>query len=74
MSAPKITHIERADLNTRALEHVVQDMQLRLQVLREENDAGEAEVTAKRRGRIAEIKDWLALIKQAQLAARADVD
>jgi hypothetical protein len=72
MSTPKAITLTHADAVSRPLEHLVQDMQARLMSLRIENDSGDADVTAKRRGRIAELKDWLALIEQAQLAARDD--
>lgn len=72
MSAPNPTNLTHADALSRPIGHLVRDMQDRLLQLRIDNDSGDAEVTAKRRGRIAEIKDWLALIDQAQLAARAD--
>jgi hypothetical protein len=42
----------------------------RLQEYRELNDSGDADITAKRRGRIAELKDLLALDPKAQLESR----
>lgn len=41
-------------------------MRDRITQLREENDSGDSEITAKRRGRIAELKDMLTLGEEAQ--------
>lgn len=60
-------NLTREDLRTTAWDHLIADMQARLQTLREENDSFSDDMTtAKRRGRIAEVKDWLDLAKQAQ--------
>ena len=60
-------HLTREDLRTTAWAHFIEDLQDRLQALREENDSFSDEMTtAKRRGRIAEVKGLLDLAKQAQ--------
>lgn len=58
--------IEPRDFDTQTWQRVRAHLTARLQQLREENDSGDAEITAKRRGRIAEIKELLALDKTAQ--------
>jgi hypothetical protein len=74
MSTPMLAAATRADVLSRPVEHLMHDMRLRLNTLRIENDASsDADATAKRRGRIAELKDWLALLEQTQLAARDDI-
>ena len=61
------THLTREDLRTATWDRLAADMQARLQTLREENDSFSDEITtAKRRGRIAEVKALLDLAKQAQ--------
>lgn len=61
MSEPiKTRHLGHNDLTSSTWELVLKEMRDRLAALREENDFGDAEITAKRRGRIAELKDWLA--------------
>ena len=60
-------NLTREDLRTTAWAHLIEDLQLRLLALREENDSFSDEITtAKRRGRIAELKEWIALAQQAQ--------
>ena len=47
-------------------------MRLRLDALRLENDSASDELTtAKRRGRIAELKEWVALAEQARPSANS---
>lgn len=57
--------LQREDVQTRTWARLENDMRARLQRLREENDHGDAETTAKRRGRIAEI---VGLLTWAELA------
>lgn len=65
MIQPK--YLKREDIKTQCWEHLVADMTDRLQELREQNDSiDDHETTSKRRGRIAELKEWLALATQAQ--------
>ena len=54
------SHLTREDCHTRAWKNFELDLRLRLQVLREQNDVGDADETAKRRGRIAELKELIA--------------
>lgn len=57
----------RADVHSRVWDNLLEDLQARLNHLRVENDsAGDEVTTAKRRGRIAELKEWLALAEQAR--------
>lgn len=58
--------LQREDLQTRAWDRLENDLRARLQRLREENDHGDAETTAKRRGRIAEIVGLLAWADMAK--------
>ena len=53
--------IEPRDFETQTWQRLRALLTARLQQLREENDSGDAEITAKRRGRIAELKELLAL-------------
>lgn len=55
-------HLKRQDIvGTRTWDRLVADLNARLQRLREDNDLpADAETTARRRGRIAEIKELLA--------------
>lgn len=63
-------HITRDDLTSRTWERLTQEMQARLNALRIENDSfSDPETTTKRRGRIAELKEWLDLAPQAQRSA-----
>lgn len=63
----KPVNLTREDMRSTAWMHFIEDLQLRLQTLREENDSfSDEQTTAKRRGRIAEAKDMLDLAKQAQ--------
>lgn len=55
--------IEPRDFDTQTWQRLRALLTARLQQLREENDSGDAEITAKRRGRIAELKELLALEK-----------
>lgn len=57
---------ERADFESLTWKRLSALLADRLQQLREENDSGDAEVTTKRRGRIAEIKELMALEDQAR--------
>lgn len=69
MSDFPIQELTREDFRSRPFEHFEHDLALRLEQLREENDSsGDAETTAKRRGRIAEVKELLALIRQSRQA------
>lgn len=62
-----LAHLTREDLRSRTWEHLVEEMTARLEALRLENDSfSDHETTTKRRGRIAELKEWLALASQAQ--------
>ena len=55
------------DLRTRTWERFVEEMHARIATLREENDSfSDHDTTTKRRGRLAEVKEWLALAEQAQ--------
>lgn len=56
----------RSDFQSRTWDHFKEHLEARLQRLREENDSGDADATAKRRGRIAEVKELLALGDEAQ--------
>lgn len=57
----------RSDVHSRVWDNLLEDLTARLNELRVENDSfGDAETTAKRRGRIAELKEWLALAEQAR--------
>ncbi len=58
--------IDPRDFDTPQWQRLRDHLTARLQQLREENDSGDAESTAKRRGRIAEIKELLALGGKAQ--------
>lgn len=72
MSYIQPQHITPEDTRTRAWEHVIDDMRLRLDALRLENDSASDELTtAKRRGRIAELKEWVALAEQARPSANS---
>lgn len=51
----------RADMQTRTWGRIEALLRAWLQTLREENDAGDPETTAKRRGQIAAIKELLTL-------------
>lgn len=51
----------RADFDTGAWARIEALLKTWLQVLREENDAGDPETTARRRGQIAAIKELLSL-------------
>lgn len=66
----QVTHLTREDVRTRAIENLVADMRERLAGLRIDNDSrsdnDDAAVTARRRGRIAELKDWLDLLAPPQ--------
>lgn len=73
MSEPKLRATTLNDVRSRTIANVMEDMRARLQTLREENDTGDAEITAKRRGRIAEVKEWLALLEQARSSVDADM-
>jgi hypothetical protein len=53
--------LTRSDFDTRTWARLRLLLAARLQLLREENDSGDDETTARRRGRIAEIKELLAL-------------
>ena len=65
-------HITPEDLRSRTWEHVVEEMTARLQRMREENDSfSDHDTTTKRRGRLAELKEWLDLAKQAQHSDRS---
>lgn len=67
------THLTREDLASRTWEHLTQEMQERLAALRIENDSSsDHDTTAKRRGRIAELKEWLDLAPQAQRSADSE--
>ena len=60
-------HLTREDLRSRTWEHLVEEMTARVEALRVENDSfSDHETTTKRRGRIQELKDWIALASQAQ--------
>lgn len=62
-------HLTVVDARSPAMENLLKDLEARLAALREENDSSsDVETTAKRRGRIAECKEWLALIRQTQQA------
>lgn len=62
-----VQHLTREDLRSKTWERLVQDMDARLAALRVENDSSsDHDTTTKRRGRIAELKEWLALALQAQ--------
>lgn len=52
-------HFTPRDARSPEWVHLEKDLLLRLQALREENDAGDEIETATRRGRIAEIKELL---------------
>lgn len=57
----------RADVHSRVWDNLLEDLTARLNELRVENDSfSDLETTAKRRGRIAELKEWLALAEQAR--------
>jgi len=55
-----------ADVQSPTWAKVRDYLQQRLAQLREENDSGDTEITTRRRGRIAEIKDMLALEEEAR--------
>ena len=54
-----------ADFRTRTWDNFAAFLRGRLARLREENDSGDMDSTARRRGRIAEIKELLSLGDQA---------
>jgi pyridoxine/pyridoxamine 5'-phosphate oxidase len=61
------TFLTREDFHSTTWEHFCDEMSARLAQLRYENDSfSDHETTVKRRGRIAELKEWLDLAKQAQ--------
>lgn len=62
--------ITRNDTLSPAWMRLEKAFRARLQRLREENDSGDEEVTAKRRGRIAEIKDLLAFTDEVRSQPR----
>lgn len=63
----EVKHLTREDLRSRTWEHLIAEMADRLAALRIENDSfSDHDTTTKRRGRIAELKEWLALAEQAQ--------
>ena len=65
-------HLTREDFRSRTWEHLVEEMTARVEALRFENDSfSDHDTTTKRRGRIAELKEWLDLARQAQLADRS---
>lgn len=60
-------HLTREDLRSSTWARFEQDLQARIDALRVENDSfSDHETTTKRRGRIAELKEWLALASQAR--------
>ena len=66
------THLTPADFRSRAFENLIEELKHRIATLREENDSfSDHDTTTKRRGRIAELKEWLDLARQAQLADRS---
>lgn len=67
-------HLKRQDIvGTRTWDRLVADLRDRLARLREENDHGDAETTARRRGRIAEIKELLAFGEDVKAQPVEDV-
>ena len=61
------THLTPADFRSRAFENLIEELKHRIATLREENDSfSDHDTTTKRRGRLAEAKEWLALVTQAQ--------
>jgi hypothetical protein len=68
-------HLTREDLRSRTWENLVADMKARVQALRVENDSSsDHDTTTKRRGRIAELKEWLDLAQQAQRSDASSTD
>lgn len=76
MNPAALNHFEApqlrpADVRSGAWQRLEVDLERRLAALREDNDAGDAEETTRRRGRIAEIKGLLAfgraLARESQL-------
>ena len=60
-------HLTREDLRSKTWERLTEDLRARLDALRIENDSfGDHDTTTKRRGRIAELKEWLALAELVQ--------
>jgi hypothetical protein len=60
--------LEPNDVRGQTMDRIIIGLEARLQELREENDSGDFEATTKRRGRIVELKEWLALIARARQA------
>jgi hypothetical protein len=60
-------HLTREDLRSKTWERMADEMRSRIDALRAENDSfSDHDTTTKRRGRIAELKEWLDLAQQAQ--------
>lgn len=59
-------HLTREDLRSKTWERFTEDLRARIDALRAENDSfSDHDTTTKRRGRLAELKEWLALAQQA---------
>jgi hypothetical protein len=70
-----IAHLTREDLRSLTWDRLIQDMQARRDALRVENDSfSDHDTTTKRRGRIAELKEWLDLAEQAQRSEASSQD
>lgn len=68
-------HLTREDMRTRTWERFVEELRSRIATLRIENDSfSDHDTTTKRRGRLAEAKEWLALAEQAQRSDASSQD
>ena len=65
--------LTREDLNSKTWERFTEELNARIQALRVENDSfSDHDTTTKRRGRLAEAKEWLDLAPQAQRRAASE--